>query len=238
MQAPKTYRETDRRPDTSGYAVFAAGDAGSAHVMAHEMLDSGQFDQGHRLLGAWLRGRSGRGSDWVHLQWHMAVFELALGHWDSAYARFQEHILPVAATTEDALTDAPAMLWRLSLSAPRPVELPWEPVRSTALKSLWRGGAPYVELHGLLALAGAGDVEGLDRWIRRRPKLAASRSATLVERMALGFRAFAAGDFDQASLLFAAVVPNVSEIGGSRAQNELFSEIERVCRARPATRAA
>ena len=36
-------------------------------------------------------------------------------------ARFETHILPVATHTYDALTDAPAMLWRLELAAPRSV---------------------------------------------------------------------------------------------------------------------
>nr|NIM00839.1 hypothetical protein [Acidobacteriota bacterium]NIM63667.1 hypothetical protein [Acidobacteriota bacterium]NIO59270.1 hypothetical protein [Acidobacteriota bacterium]NIQ30282.1 hypothetical protein [Acidobacteriota bacterium]NIQ85225.1 hypothetical protein [Acidobacteriota bacterium] len=147
--------QTQTSQDASGYAVFAAGDSGAMHVTAHEMLDSGKFEDGHRQLGAWLHGRTGEGSDWVHLQWHMAVFELALGYWDEAHERFLEHILPAAIHTDEALTDAPAMLWRLSLAAPRPVKLPWEPVSETALRNIDDVSDPYIEVHGLLALAGA-----------------------------------------------------------------------------------
>ena len=32
-----------------------AGDAGAAHVLAHELFDAGQMAEGHRRLGAWLR---------------------------------------------------------------------------------------------------------------------------------------------------------------------------------------
>ncbi len=217
--------QTQRSQDVSGYAVFAAGDTGAMHVMAHEMLDNGRFEEGHRQLGAWLRGRTGEGSDWVHLQWHMAVFELALGYWDEAHARFVEHILPAATHTDEALTDAPAMLWRLSLAAPRPVGLPWGPAREAALRNQDDVSDPYVEVHGLLALAGARDIESLDRWLASRGGRIESRIERLVTKMGEGLRAYACADYQRASDALAEVVPNMIEIGGSRAQNELFADI-------------
>ena len=64
--------------DSSGFQIFSDSDIGSAHVTAHRMLDLGRLDRGHQLLGKWLDGRTGRGSEWVHIQWHMLVFELAV----------------------------------------------------------------------------------------------------------------------------------------------------------------
>jgi hypothetical protein len=96
--------------DISGYTVFSAGDAGAAHVMAHQMLDENQIELGHQLLGEFLENHSGSGSDWVHLHFHMAIFELELNNWSAAYTRFMNEVLPTAATTELALTDAPALL--------------------------------------------------------------------------------------------------------------------------------
>lgn len=219
--------------DASGYVVFSAGEAGRAHVTAHRMLDQGQYRQGRQLLGAWLEGRTGAGSEWVHLQWHMAVFELAEGEWDAAYARFRKFILPAAAGSEDALTDAPALLWRLALAAPAPVDLPWGPVRERALARMRRRSEPYVELHNLLAVAGAGDLESLDRWIRHRGPAARSRQERLVALMAVALRALALGARREAAALMSGVVPFLSEIGGSRAQNQLFEEIEKATSPRP-----
>jgi len=213
-----------RSHDVSGFGVFSHGDAGQAHVMAHRMLDEGRHELGHRLLGAWLEGRDGSGSDWTHLQWHMATFEIAVGQWEAALTRFENHILPVATHTCDALTDAPAMLWRLQLAAPRPVTLPWEPVRATAVHRLTHPSGPYVELHCLLALAGAGDIEGLDRWLLGRPATEDPR-AKLLAQMGVGLRAFAADDYDLSAVVLAAAVPRLSELGGSHAQNLLFQEI-------------
>lgn len=225
MEAHQTHRTSQ---DISGYAVFAAGDTGAMHVKAHEMLDNGLFEEGHEILGAWLEGRTGEGSEWVHLQWHMAVFELTLGFWDDAHARFLAHILP-AATTENALTDAPAMLWRLYLAAPRPVELPWEPARATAVENLEQADDPYLEIHGLLALAGARDVESLDRWLATRGDRR-SRIDRLVTQMGEGLQAYVFGDYLQAAEALSEVLPSIGEIGGSRAQNELFLDIANVCR--------
>jgi hypothetical protein len=213
-----------RTHDVSGFGVFSHGDAGQAHLMAHRMLDAGRHEFGHRLLGAWLDGRDGSGSDWTHLQWHMAIFEIAVGKWEEALARFETHILPVATHTYDALTDAPAMLWRLVLTAPRPVSLAWEPVRTIATRRLARPSTPHVELHCLLALAGAGDLDGIDRWLReRRPSQ--DRQMKLLAQMGVGLRAFAAEDYELASVVLAAAVPKVSELGGSHAQNQLFRDI-------------
>jgi hypothetical protein len=211
--------------DSSGYALFSDGEAGAMHVIAHRMLDSNQVELGHRLLGQWLNGREGSGSEWVHLQWHMAIFELTLGHWPSALERFHQHILPAVLTSEDALTDAPALLWRLYLAAGNRFSLPWEPVRIRALSAIQRPHTTFVTMHNLLALAGAGDLDNLDQWIERQSKTVASRVENLVLLVGTALRSFVARRFEDAAVQLAMVKPNVASVGGSRAQNELFSKL-------------
>lgn len=218
--------------DSSGYVVFSAGEAGAAHVMAHRMLDEARFETGYALLGEWLDGRTGSSSDWIHLQFHMAVFELAVDDWDAAYVRFVREVLPLAETTERALTDAPALLWRLMLTAPGSVDLPWEALRRTAVRRMERPSKPFVELHNLLALAGAGDVAGIDRWLKLRAGNKSPQPERLVERMAAALRSYVIGDYRRASAVFRDIVPRLGQVGGSRAQNELFSALELSCRQR------
>ena len=210
--------------DSSGFALFSEGELGRAHVFAHRMLDQGRIAQGRRLLGRWLDGRTGAGHHWVHVQWHMALFELEHGEWEAARVRFQRYVLPAAIATEDALTDAPALLWRLQLAAHGAASLPWTPVAATARRRMWRPCKPYVQLHNLLALAGAGDVAALGWWLRRGPH-GASRVEVLLQRMGLALQAFTTGAYDRAAHLFAEAVPQVTEIGGSRAQNRLFEQL-------------
>jgi len=215
--------------DINGYTVFSAGDAGAAHVMAHRALDENRIEAGHQLLSEWLQSHTGSGSDWIHLQFHMAVFELAINDWDGAYARFMNEILPAAATSEQALTDAPALLWRLALTAKEPVVLPWEALRRTALSRMQRPSEPFVELHNLLALAGANDLVSLDQWLENRPASLLSRRERLVEQMAVALRAHAAGSYKHAAIMLQRIVPQVSKVGGSRAQNQLFRQLEEWC---------
>lgn len=215
--------------DKSGYVVFSKGDVGAAHVMAHELLDSGRLELGHELLGRWLTGRTGSGSDWAHIQFHMAVFELETGDWKSAYARFLEEIVPIAATSQDALTDAPALAWRLLLKARKNEPLPWETLRSTALVGVSTGASqsrdPFVELHRLLALAGARDTAGIEAWLEAN-RGAASRSTGVVVQAADALAAYTQDDHRRAAGLLRGVVPELATVGGSAAQNALFAELQ------------
>ena len=223
--------------DISGFGVFSHGDAGAAHVMAHRMLDEERHELGHRLLGAWLDCHDGVGSDWTHLQWHMAVFEIAVGQWEHAFARFKQEILPVVTSSNDALTDAPALLWRLWLTAPNNLELPWKPVRSRAMRNLGKQQCAYVELHCLLALAGARDVEALSQWLRVK-RHCRDEHTRLLARMVVGLVALAASDYARAASVLDRAVACISELGGSRAQNLLFPEIVAYCWRQAEIRAA
>ena len=217
------------------FRVFSHGAHGEMHVLAHRLTDEGRYRMGHDILGAWLEGKDGTGSDWIHLQWHMAVFELAVGKRSAAFGRFCAHILPPAVTTETALTDAPAMLWRLRLASRHPVELPWEPIRQTALRAIGRTDDRYVELHNLLALAGAGDLYSLDRWLRSNAMHECFED-TVLGQLGTGLRAFASADYETASLFLDRAVPQVFRLGGSRAQNRLFEQIGEVSRRRKPAR--
>lgn len=214
--------------DASGYAVFSAGARGAVHVAAHRALDDGNLELGHRVLGKWLECNTGRGSQWIHLHFHMAVFELSLGKWDAAYARFSNEILAAAATTDDALTDAPGLLWRIALSARRPVELPWQPLRHRALACMRRQPDPFVQIHNLLALAGAKDVTAIERF---SATLTGSRSRgdQLVERMALALRAYTRCAYREAAHRLENLIPQLPQIGGSRAQHEIFEQLKDRC---------
>ena len=221
---PATNDNETNRVDSSGFRYFSAGELGAMHAMAHDMLDEGLLAEGLERLGEWLDGRSGGGSQWVHLQWHMAVFEIAGGKLDEAHARFQQWILPAVAAGE-ALTDGPSLLWRLWLAGGRSLELEWGPVRDAAINHLDSVTDPYVALHNLLALAGARDVVAIDRWLDSHYECCSSTVGDrFLLRMAWALRTFANRDFEPSATLLEEV-QLVQMLGGSRAQNELFEHI-------------
>lgn len=225
-----------RSVDTSGSVIFAHGDEGNAHVVAHRMLDHGQIALGYEHLGAWLEARTGSGSDWAHLQFHMAIFELGIGNWHAAYERFVAEILPVATTTEDALTDAPGLLWRLAITAPLGVELPWQPLRRTALFSLSDLREPFVELHHLLTFAGARDRDSIDAWLRLHAPQIHSRRQWLVVQTGRALRAYVDAKYAIAAVELQRLAPQIPEVGGSRAQNQLLEKLAKHCQRRAAAR--
>ena len=223
---PVSENHGERSCDSSGYQLFSDGDAGNIHVIAHRMLDIDRNERGRQLLGDWLDGHTGSGSEWLHLQWHMAVFDLSSGHWNAALARFRQEILPAVTNSYDALTDAPALLWRLFLASDTPVALPWEPVRLRALAAMQRPRSAFVEIHNVLALAGSGDLDNLTRWLQQRRPSLRSRADVLVTRIATALQSYVAGDHKSAAVGFETVIPFVAEIGGSRAQNQLFRQLQ------------
>jgi len=211
--------------DASGFRVFAEGEQGCAHALAHRYLDAGRLEAGRRFLGHWLRGRGGEGSNWIHLQFHMAVFEIGTGHWQAAYSRCREQVLPAVAAGQDARTDAPQLLWRLALSAPGGVKLGWNVVREPAQAWLAFEEDPYVALHHLLALAGAEDFLNIERWLEEDQGAARGEAWRIVHGMAQGLAAYARKDYREAAGLIATQASRVGQVGGSRAQNQLFQQI-------------
>lgn len=207
--------------DIRGYRLFSQGELGEAHRLAHESFDAGRHAAGHRLLAGFLSRRDGQGSDWVHLQFHMALFELEIGDARAASQRFRNEILPAAATTLDALTDAPALLWRLRMSAAGGADLPWEPLRRTALAALPRGNTIFVDVHNLLALAGAGDAASIERW---SPVL---KSAGWMRDFPAFCRALARGRLAEAGARLRALRPGLAQLDGSQAQLQLFDQLGR-----------
>jgi hypothetical protein len=116
------------------------------------------------------------------------------------------------------------MLWRLRFDAPRPTPLPWEIARKYALESLETEADDFVVLHDLLALAGAGDVPNIDRWLRAQ-RSRGSENATVLPQLGEGLRAFANEDYRDAAAILDASMPNLSAVGGSDAQRQLFHSI-------------
>jgi hypothetical protein len=163
-----------------------------------------------------LRRNAASGSEAVHLHWHLLVNDLALGRWRRAYRRFILHILPEVGDGA-ARTDGPSALWYLALSAPSPLNLPWQPLASEAKLRLDESDS-FLALHDALALAGARDFVALDAWLALRDK----RGETTLVLIGLGLHEHIAGDRDKAASLLRAASADVAKLGGSRAQQRLL----------------
>ncbi len=233
---PSAHAAHGHSRDRSGFAVFSDGDMGTLHVIAHEAFDNGEIAHGHQVLGRWLASHSGSGSDWVHLQFHMAVFELALGDWHAAHARYQSEIRPIAETSQAALTDAPSLLWRLEIAAPTFVTLPWQSLRATAAAVIEQETDPFIGLHQLLVFAGAGDGPAIARWQREQRTRTDAIHDGVLRQVADALASIARRDYAAAARSLRKAAPKLPLIGGSFAQNDLYRQLEQWCLQRvPAT---
>jgi hypothetical protein len=168
----------------------------------------------------------------------MAVFELALGDWDGAYARYVHEILPVAERTRLALTDAPALLWRLEIASPEHTRLPWQALRPMATGTISRSTDSFTTLHQLLVFAGTGDASLITAWQQSHRAHASSVSGHVLDRAATALACIARGHYAAAARRLSQVTPRLPLIGGSAAQNDLFRQLEQWCRQRSPSAAA
>ena len=219
-----------RSADRTGFRYFSEGAVGAAHDLAHRLLDENRLEEGWRRLGEVLDGLDEElvtGPKGAHLQWHMAVFEIAVGRCAEAHDRFRAHLLPLV-ESEKVLTDAPSLLWRLWVADHRE-GLEWNAVAAPARRVLHRGDASrYVLLHQALAVAGARDLTTIDAFLDRRyqasqPVLEYQRESLFL-RLVWALRTFANRDFACSAELFDCE-SSIGMVGGSGAQNELFGDL-------------
>jgi hypothetical protein len=214
--------------DRRGYEIFSSGEIGRAHVAAHRFLDARRHVAGREFLGRWLALHADDGPRWVHLQWHLLVFELGEGNWRAAHRRFVQSILPHTQSSDRAVTDGPQALLRLCWAAPSGTRLGWKRIAQAAVARLARDGRPFRVLHDLVAAAGARDLGAIDWWLKRKGEAAPPG----LKAAAIGLYAFSTRDDVVAVRRLSEALPHLSNWGGSEAQNELFHEMLRVARRR------
>src|SRR5688572_45175 len=72
------------RPKIERSVALNPKNAHCAHGVAHVCYESGEADAGREFLSSWLATYPRDGAFHGHLSWHLALFELAAGHWTAA----------------------------------------------------------------------------------------------------------------------------------------------------------
>ena len=211
-------RSLELRPDN----------AVAAHSVAHVFFETGDHNQGSDFLGGWLEGFDQRANYRVHLSWHQTLFDLALGHYREVLNRYENDIRPaVAAKSYASLADSASLVWRMHIYGNSPPAVPWEELLALAAPASERPGPAFRDAHAALAFAAAGDDEGLGRIVSGLQDAADKGSALAREAtlpLVKGIQAFAHGDYNQAAQLLEAVFPQLTRVGGSHAQREVFED--------------
>ncbi|MGE3539858.1 MAG: hypothetical protein AB7N91_20800 [Candidatus Tectimicrobiota bacterium] len=205
----------------------------AAHSLAHVFFETGDAVAGGEFLDTWLKDFDPRAPYHVHLSWHHALFELALGHYQRVLDLYETDIRPaVLANKTPALNDSAALLWRLYLYGGITPPYPPEEVRELAAAAATRPGPAFRDAHAALAFAVAGDEVYMGQMIDRLQGLATQGDRLAAEvtlPLARGLQAFAQAAYGEAvqylePLFTEPRLDQLSRIGGSHAQREVFED--------------
>ena len=211
-------RSLDQRPDN----------AVAAHSVAHVQFETGDVSQGADFLGVWLEGFDRRATYRVHLSWHQALFQLALGRYRNAMQLYENDIRPaVVAKSYQSLADSASLVWRMNIYGDTVPQAPWDELLALAAPAVERPGPAFRDAHAALAFTSANDEASLDRLIDGLKDLADKGSVVTAEctlPLVQGIVAFGQGEYSEAVRLIAPVFPQLTRIGGSHAQREVFED--------------
>ena len=210
------------------YLDMKPTNAVAAHSVTHVYFERGDASQGGDFLGTWLEGFDKRAAYHVHLSWHQALFELGMGHYQTALNLYETDVRPsVIEKSAASLSDSASFLWRLQLYSQAAPPFPWEEVRDQAAPAAKGPGPAFRDGHAALAFAGTEDHEAMGQ-LRDRLKVLAGQGDPLAQEMTLplvsGIAAFAEGSYDEAVRLLEPVCQQLERIGGSHAQREVFED--------------
>lgn len=203
--------------------------ANVAHGLAHIAYETGDLEGGARYLEEWLPDYPRASTLHCHLSWHLALFELGRGRTEVALRVYEDSIAPGASIAPplNTLSDSAAFLWRLGLYGETDSGDRWTPVRDFAARAFPRPGLAFADIHCALAYAGQGDRAALGRLVeafREADRAGRLPAGAGVAELAEGLEAFAVGDYEGAVRRIEPVASEVTRLGGSHAQRDVFEE--------------
>jgi len=215
------------RPKIERSVALNRNNAHAAHGFAHVCYESGDPDTGRGFLSSWLTTYPRDGAFHGHLSWHLALFELGAGHWETALALYRDAIAldRHSGGPQQKMTDGAAFLWRSELAGHPRDTAAWRALYDHANSTLPRPGSGLADLHVILAQAVMDDAAAVDTRTRQMEELTrAGRypSGSYLPALSRGFVAFERGDFVTAIESLAPLAGENERIGGSRAQHDLI----------------
>jgi hypothetical protein len=155
------------------------------------------------------------------------LFQLALGEFDNAIARYDEKVRANHSLEIADLIDAAALLWRFELLGIN-TDGRWSELAWAWSRRLNDGFCTFNDVHAMLAFVGARDwqhAEKLRSELVRRRELA-TRHGETTSRIGLpacqAIIAFGRGDYGHAIELLGKLPSEAHRIGGSHAQRDVL----------------
>lgn len=201
------------------------------HALAHVMLTQGRIQEGHRFMKGVSDSWVGLNSFMVtHNWWHQALFALESDAHDEALALYDQRVWGVEKGYSQDQVNAISLLARLELAGAE-VGDRWQDVADHLVPRLHDQVLPFLDMQYLYGLACAGRAEA-DTLLRnmeahavRVPAASRRRWQQVCLPASRGLLAHARGDWARAADELGQALPRLTEIGGSHAQRDLFSQV-------------
>lgn len=206
----------------------------AVHAVAHVMEMQGRFEEG----SAWLRQHQANWAEGngfaAHLWWHKSLFRLEAMDITGVLRLVDSHLSGDALQVTLQRVDAAAMLWRLHLLGQDISAQASALLRDWKLPDAEAGHYAFNDLHAVMAMLAAGQMQHAEAWVARCAERAlgaedARRANHLMARevglpLMRGLLAFGRGDFDGAANLIYPVRSLAQRFGGSHAQRDLVDQ--------------
>jgi len=201
------------------------------HALAHVLLTRGRVDEGAAFLEAASSTWTGLNSFMLsHIWWHLALFYLSQGRDHATLQIYDRHCWGVAKEYSQDQINAISLLARCEIAGVD-VGDRWQDVADHLEARAQDTVQPFLTMQYLYGLARARRPQAavlLDA-VRRHSGQAAAFIRPAWQEVALpaceGLFAYANGEHDIAWRKLEAVIPRMTEIGGSHAQRDLFEQI-------------
>jgi hypothetical protein len=159
--------------------------------------------------------------------WHLALMHLSRGEYDRVSAMSRDVFERVPSSIPGDLHDAISLLWRFELAGME-VGDRWRPFVGIAGERLKRAGLLFHAAHLGMALAAGHEwdtaARQLDFLRERAPRDTTGLTAEVLVPLIEGLHAFAAGDYAAAADRIEPLRPRIVQLGGSRAQRDVFHD--------------
>jgi tetratricopeptide (TPR) repeat protein len=202
-------------------------DAWAIHALAHALYEMAAFDTGVRRLPAAIHPCTHLGWFRNHLLWHLTLMFLAAGDYERASTLGRRVFERAPSSIAGDLHDSISLLWRLGLAG-LDVKARWSPFVEIARQRLGRQALLFHTVHLGMALAAGGDWATAERQLDMLRERAGQDLTGLVGEVVMplmeGLHAFAGGDYQRAIAQIEPLRPRLVEIGGSRAQRDVFHD--------------
>ena len=207
------------------------GDLWALHSVAHVLEMQGRSAEGVKWLDYTPAQWAQKNPFKAHIWWHRALFLLAQGDNDRALDLYDKSLCSVNSEQYVDVSNQAALLKRIELSG---VDIGdrWKTLAEHSEKRIHDHMLPFRDAHFSLALAAGGNADAARRHIESMAAFSAQgegwraeATRDIVIPLCEGMIAYEAGDYDKATDLFWPLRNEISTIGGSHAQRDLFAQI-------------